>query len=367
VKENELMKNQNTIFTAILLMLVCFALVPKAQAVVPAPDGGYPGGNTAEGQSALFSLTTGTFNTAVGLFSLRSNTEGNFNTATGAGALLFNTGHDNTAIGGAALLFDTTGEDNTAIGAGVLLNNLIGNANTAGGAFALENNTAGNNNTAVGAGALQDNTTGNNDTAIGFGALLTNTSGDNNIALGNFAGNQVTTANNVICIGTAGQNEDDSCFIANIFDQTSSGGTAVFVNSSGKLGTTTSSRRFKDNIKRMENASEALFALKPVTFRYKKEIDPHSSPQFGLLAEDVEKVNRDLVVRDKQGKPYSVRYDQVNAMLLNEFLKEHRKMKDLEATVTHQQKQIQALVTSLQKVNARVEAIPVPRLVASNP
>ena len=121
MKENELMKNQNTIFTAILLMLVCFALVPKAQAVVPAPDGGYPGGNTAEGQSALFSLTTGTFNTAVGLFSLRSNTEGNFNTATGAGALLF----------------DTTGEDNTAIGAGVLLNNLIGNANTAGGAFAL--------------------------------------------------------------------------------------------------------------------------------------------------------------------------------------------------------------------------------------
>jgi Chaperone of endosialidase len=351
VKENELMKNQNTIFTAILLMLVCFALVPKAQAVVPAPDGGYPGGNTAEGQSALFSLTTGTFNTAVGLFSLRSNTEGNFNTATGAGALLF----------------DTTGEDNTAIGAGVLLNNLIGNANTAGGAFALENNTAGNNNTALGAGALQDNTTGNNNTAIGFGALFTNMSGDNNIALGNFAGNQVTTANNVICIGTAGQNEDDSCFIGNIFDQTSSGGTAVFVNSSGKLGTTTSSRRFKDNIKRMENASEALFALKPVTFRYKKEIDPHSSPQFGLLAEDVEKVNRDLVVRDKQGKPYSVRYDQVNAMLLNEFLKEHRKMKDLEATVTHQQKQIQALVTSLQKVNARVEAIPVPRLVASNP
>ena len=137
----------------------------------------------------------------------------------------------------------------------------------------------------------------------------------------------VTTANNVIAIGTAGANQSNSCFIGHIFGATSSGGTAVFINSDGKLGTTTSSRRFKDEIKPMEQASEALFALKPVTFRYKKEIDPRGIPQFGLVAEEVEKVNPDLVVRDKEGKLNTVRYDPVNAMLLNEFLKEHRKMR----------------------------------------
>jgi len=152
---------------------------------------------------------------------------------------------------------------------------------------------------------------------------------------------------------------DDSCCIGNIATSTSPNGIAVLINSSGRLGTTTSSARFKDEIKPMDKASEALFALRPVAFRYKKDIDPAGTPQLGLVAEDVDKVNPDLVVRDKEGKPYSVRYDQVNAMLLNEFLKEHRKVeqqrKDFEAALAQQQKKIEALTTGLQKVSGQLE------------
>jgi hypothetical protein len=136
----------------------------------------------------------------------------------------------------------------------------------------------------------------------------------------------------------------------------------VFVNGLGKLGTVTSSKRFKEEIKPMGTTSEALFSLRPVAFHYRKEIDPAGTPQLGLVAEDVEKVNPDLVVRDKEGKPYSVRYDQVNAMMLNEFLKEHRKserrelkIEEQEAKIAHQQKQIEALTAGLQKVSAQLE------------
>jgi hypothetical protein len=146
--------------------------------------------------------------------------------------------------------------------------------------------------------------------------------------------------------GVAG--ESNSCYIASIFNQTSASGTQVFINSNNKLGTSTSSKRFKEEIKPMNNASEALFSLKPVSFRYKQDIDPDRKGQLGLIAEDVEKVNPDLIVRDKEGKPYSVRYDQVNAMLLNEFLKEHRKVEQLE-------KQIEVLTAGLHKVSAQLE------------
>ena len=271
----------------ITLALACIALLPRAQAVVPAPDGGYPGGSTAEGQAALFSLTTGGYNTAVGFFSLRSDTIGSFNTAIGAGALLADTG-----VGG--------GDQNTATGAGALLSNTTGSQNTANGAFALFNTT-----------------------------------GSSNIALGASAGFNVTTASNVICIGAPGANVNNSCYIGQIFGGTIPGGGAtVIVDNSGHLGTVVSSQRFKDQMKPMDKASEAIFALKPVTFRYKQQIDPKGITQFGLVAEDVEKVNPDLVVHDKEGKPYSVRYDGVNAMLLNEFLKEHRKFAEEEATIT---------------------------------
>ena len=227
----------------------------------------------------------------------------------------------------------------------------------------LKDNTTGSDNTASGAGALQNNTTGRN----GILALENNTTGSFNIALGVNAGVNVTTANNVICIGANGNNVDNSCYIGQIFGATASGGTTVFVNSDGRLGTTVSSRRFKEEIKPMEQTSEALFALKPVTFRYKKEIDPTGISQFGLVSEEVEKVNPDLVVRDKEGKPYSARYDQVNAMLLNEFLKAHQKLEEQGATIAKQQKQIEALTAGLQKVSAQMElSKPVRQMVMNN-
>src|SRR5262249_1977257 len=149
--------------------------------------------------------------------------------------------------------------------------------------------------------------------------------------------------------------ESNACYIASIFGQTIANGAVVLVNQSNKLGTLTSSKRFKEDIKPMNKSSEALFALKPVAFRYKKKIDPAGRSQLGLVAEDVEKVNPDLVVRDKEGKPYSVRYDQVNAMLLNEFLKEHRTVQEQGATIARQQKQIEALTAVVQKVSAQLE------------
>ena len=287
----------------------------------------------------MLNNTTGNDNTAVGDGALFGNATGNHNTAVGAAALQSNTADGDTAIGASALAANTTGESNTATGSGALSSNMDGNANTAVGNIALFSNTSGTGNTAVGFGALINNFTGDQNTAVGVRALQFNSTGDANIALGNAAGFQVTTASNVICIGASVSGEDvsNSCYIGSIFGQISSGGTAVFINADGKLGTTTSSRRFKEEIKPMDKSSEALLALKPVTFRYKKEMDPDGIPQFGLVAEDVEKVNPDLVVRDKEGKAYTVRYEAVNAMLLNEFLKEHRKVeelkKDFQATV----------------------------------
>jgi hypothetical protein len=372
--------------------------LPEAQAVLPPPDGGYGPpdygtGNTAEGEDALFSLTSGAFNTATGFRSLGSVTTGNFNTAIGAGALFNNTGDQNTATGAGALLsnstgsnntadgeaalfFNTTGTDNTAIGVSALQNNTTGRFNTATGDTALLRNTTGNENTADGNLALFQNTTGVRNTAIGSKTLFGNVTGKDNVALGSLAGSAVTTADKVICIGAAvaGANLSNSCYIGSIFGQTSSGGSAVFINANGKLGTSTSSQRFKDSIKPMEQASEALYGLKPVTFRYKKEFDATGISQFGLVAEDVEKVNPDLVVRDKEGEPYSVRYDQVNAMLLNEFLKEHRKNEEQEdklqeqgAIIAKQQKQIEALTAGLQKVSAQVEmSRPTPQVMVNN-
>ena len=345
--------------------LVCFGLLPKAQAVNPPPDGGYPGGNTAEGQNALFNLTTGTYNTAVGFFSLRSNTEGTFNTGVGAGTLFVNTADQNTAVGAGALL-NTSGGQNTATGAFALFNNTIGLQNTANGISALFHNTTGSDNTASGLNALAGNTTGEGNTAVGDVALVSNTTGNFNTALGLLAGSNVITANNVICIGAAGFDVSDSCFIGNIRGASvSPDAIPVIVDSSNKLGTMTSSKRFKKHIKPMDKDSEAILALKPVTFQYKD--DKTGTPQFGLVAEEVAEVNPGLIVRDKEGKPYTVRYDQVNAMLLNEFLKEHRKNEEQEAVIAQlkqdfqsklaeQQKQIEALTAGLQKVSAQLAA-----------
>jgi uncharacterized coiled-coil protein SlyX len=364
----------------ITLTLLCFGFFPKVQAVVPPPDGGYPGFNTAEGQKALFSLSTATGNVAVGWASLYSDAEGSFNTAIGTGALLFNTADQNTATGAGALLSNTTGVNNTATGFQSLLSNTegsfntasgefslylntTGGANTAIGSFALQNNTEGVFNTANGSQALSSNTTGDANTAIGFGTLISNTTGNDNTALGFEAGSGVTTANNVIAIGTAGANVSNGCFIGRIRDVTTANADAipVMIDSAGQLGTTSSSRRFKKEIQPMDKASESLLALKPVTFHYKS--DNTSTPQFGLIAEEVADINPDLVVRDEKGEIYTVRYDQVNAMLLNEFLKEHQTVQELksaavkqEATIANQQKQIEALAAGLQKVSGQMEA-----------
>jgi Chaperone of endosialidase len=378
--------------SSVVFVLVCFVIASPMRAVVPAPDGGYPGFNTAEGQNALFNLTSGSANTAVGWFSLWSNAEGNFNTATGAGVLLFNTAGANTAFGAAALLFNTTGENNTATGAAALLNNTTGSENAANGYQALSSNTTGGANTAIGSLALQsntegvfntangsqalsNNTTGDANTAIGFGTLISNTTGNDNTALGFEAGSGVTTANNVIAIGTAGANVSNGCFIGRIRDVTTANADAipVMIDSHSQLGTISSSRRFKKEIKPMDQASEAILGLKPVTFHYKS--DSARTPQFGLIAEEVAAVNPDLVVRDEKGEIYTVRYDAVNAMLLNEFLKEHRKVEGLKATVTRQQKGMEVLAAQLkeqaaqiQKVSAHLEmSRPATSVVLNNP
>ena len=371
----------NTLSLVLISVLTGLLFLRPAHAVVPPPDGGYPGGNTAEGQAALLALSSGTFNTGVGFFSLLNNTTGNLNTALGAVTLALNTtAEQNTAIGAGALLSNTTGESNTANGALALLSNTTGihnvavgtNAltantdasfNTAIGADALASNSMGQENTAVGATALMSNTSGLDNVAVGVGALHDNTTGANNIAVGLSAGFNQTTGTNNIYIG-GGPNgvpgESNSCYIASIFGQTSADGVAVFINSDHKLGTATSSKRFKKDIRPMDSASKELFALKPVRFRYNQDVDAAGRTQFGLVAEDVEKVNPDLVVRDKEGKPYSVRYDQVNAMVLNEFLKARRQ-------IDAQQKQIEALTAGLQKVSAQLELNnPVPRTVLND-
>jgi trimeric autotransporter adhesin len=428
---NSIMKtrNKNT-FITIVLALVCFAFSPQTRAACDSPDPGCPGGNLAEGTGALLSLTTGTYNTAIGFLSLGSNTEGGFNTGVGAGTLLANTvggrntaagagallsntagpantgigafalfsnteggyntavgdrallshtaGDRNTAIGASALLNDTTGTRNTAIGAAVLFNNSTGEYNTAVGDDTLAANTSGSFNTAIGTNSLYNNTR-NGNTAVGYFALYSNTTGEGNTALGTEAGSLITTGSRNIDIGNRGFDTDTqtirigdsqtSTFIAGIFDQASFAGTAVLINSAGKLGTTMSSRRFKDEIKPMDKTSESILALKPVTFHYKS--DKTNRPQFGLVAEEVAQVNSDLVVRDGNGEIYTVRYDAVNAMLLNEFLKEHKRVETLETTVEQQRKDFEAAVTQLKtevhKVSAQLElSKPAPQTALNN-
>jgi len=498
--------NLNRITQRLLLALSTCALCQLAQAVVPPPDGGYPGFNTAEGQNALKSLTTGVGNAAVGWYSLFSNTAGSYNTAIGAGTLLANTADQNTATGVGALLSNTNGSQNTASGAfalfsntegllntatganalfsnttgddnvafgyqalyhnttggintavgwqalfsntegssntangvnvlysnttgsqntasgdGALFYNTIGGQNTATGYAALNNNTEGVGNSAVGSGsllsnisgeynaalgfqALTNNTTGTHNTAIGTVSLFQNTTGEfntavgngalyhstgtSNVAIGDLAGDNVMTASNVICLGgsVVGADVSNSCYIGNIWAQ-NGGPQAVYVSSSGKLGAQVSSRRFKDEIKPMERVSEVIYALKPVSFRYKAEIEPTRPVGFGLIAEEVEKISPDLVMHSGDGQVSSVRYDSINAMLLNEFLKEHKKVDEQqgklakqdeiiaglksmaaeqETRFAQQQAQIQALTVGLQKVSAQLKVATPVQGVAAN-
>jgi Chaperone of endosialidase len=376
-----------------LIALMLVALAQNTQAVSPPPDGGYPGDNTAEGTNALFSLTTGVDNTALGFqalyhnttgysntaegfHALFTNTGGAQNTATGVNALLFNTnGNSNTANGVGALRYNTTGNNNTANGVQALFSNTIGIHNTATGVQALFSNSFGAANTAMGFQALNNNTIGNSNTVIGQNALSNNTAGSFNTAIGISAGSSITGDGNV-CIGDevpGAAMVNGTTWISNVYSSVASG-RAVYVNSDNKIGTLASTRRVKKDIKPMDKASEAVLALKPVSFRYKKEIDASGTPQFGLVAEEVADINADLVTRDSEGKPETVRYDAVNAMLLNEFLKEHkaflkeqRKVEEQGAMIARQQKQIEALTEGLQKVSTQLEASkPAPQVVVDN-
>ena len=282
-------------------LLCSVAAEPQMQAVVPAPDGGYPGGNTAEGQNALFSLTIGSYNTAVGYYSLRSEPGGSFNTGVGAGTLFANVaGSSNTALGAAAGL-SITGNSDICIGAGVT-------------------------------GAPNENNT------IRIGDNLPSDTGQS------------------------------ACYIGGIYGQLyGANGTPCYVDPNGKLSVFFSARRFKTNIADMGATSKAVLALRPVTFHYKPELDKTATPQFGWVAEEVAAVNPDLVTRDGKGNLYTVRYEAVNAMLLNEFLKEHRKVQKLEAALQAVNARLKKQEHELQKVSAQIEtAKAVPHLASKD-
>ena len=357
------------------LVLVCFGLAPTVQAVGPDTEGAIAGSNNGEGIGVLVSRTTGVWNTgtgfqalnqltggnqntATGLRALNSDTNGGFNTATGVYSLFSNTsGFFNSATGAYALANNTDGTQNTANGYAALYFNTA-DANTATGFAALYKNTIGGNNTANGVGALGINTTGTSNTAYGFAALANNTIGGFNIALGTGAGGNLSTGNfniDIGNVGVAGESEtiriggsQTRTFIAGINGVTVGlTGIPVVIDSAGQLGTIVSSKRFKREIQPMDKASEAILSLKPVTFHYKS--DTKDTPQFGLIAEEVAQVNPDLVVRDSDGEIYTVRYDAVNAMLLNEFLKEHRKVEEQEVTIAQQRKDFEATISELKK------------------
>ena len=324
--------------------------------------------DSAFGYNALNQNTTGEGNTAVGLSALFANISGIQNTAVGGDALQTCTTDNNTAVGYGALSENATGTNNTAIGLYALGGTAgsSGSNNTASGLEALTANTTGAFNTANGVVALYTNTSGNSNTAVGHGALSSNTTGGSNIALGDSAGSLLSTGGNNIDIGHVGvagesgnirigtSGTQTATFIAGIRGVAIAGAQPVGVNTSGQLGVRASSARFKENIQPMDKASEAIFSLQPVTFRYKKGLDAEGVPQFGLVAEEVAKTAPELVMTDEQGKPFTVRYEEVNAMLLNEFLKEHRTVQEEKTTIeqlqrgmAHQEMEIATLKETL--------------------
>ena len=314
--------------------------------------------NTAVGYQALFSNTDGATNTATGYRALFSNTRGTENTATGYEALF------NNNLGPSVM-----GTNNTATGSHALFNNTYGGGNTAVGKSTLEDSTTGSSNTGIGVVALENNTTGSLNVGVGGSALGWNTTGDYNTGIGTGAGRNVSTASFVTCIGADVPCEDISytTWIANVYGVTTqSGMTApVIVSDGGQLGILASSERFKKDIATMDKTSEAILSLRPVTFHYKT--DTKGTPQFGLIAEEVAKVNPALVLPDKEGKPYTVRYDAVNAMLLNEFLKEHRKNEEQQKQINVLTAQLNEQAAQIQKVSAQLEASrPAPQMV-NNP
>jgi len=330
-------------FVCIVLALAWCALSPQARATCQ--EGCLSSNNTTLGEDALLDLTTGTDNTALGFNALLSDTTGTYNTAVGSSALYANQGSNNSAFGAAALGANTTnsGSNNTAVGMDALFL------------------SSGSNNTAIGASAGDSIQAGNDNIFIGFTAGEMVQGGSHNIEIAHHG-----TPGDIATIRIGTKKNQKNTYIAGITGVTVAGGVGVIVDASGHLGTVTSSGRFKDNVRPMDKASEAILALQPVTFRYKHDLDPDGIPQFGLVAEQVEKVNPDLVVRDDEGKPYTVRYEAVNAMLLNEFLKEHKALLEEHRTVEELKKQVAALSAGLQKVTAELGGSRTPPQIVSN-
>lgn len=360
--------------------------------------------NTATGVWSLFYNTTGTNNTATGYAALQSNTTGGSNTATGYAALYWNssgfgntatgyealnkntTGGSNTATGYRALYLNTTGSSNVAIGSYAmgggsntgnvntatgdfsLYSNTVGTKNVASGYCAMYANTSGEANAALGYLALRFNQTGIQNTAVGAYALNYNVSGSYNIGVGWSAGYNTNGSDNIVIghigvpnenatihIGTQGR--QTAAYMAGIHGATAASGVGVFVNNQGKLGTLTSSRKFKTDIADMDKASDAIHSLRPVTFRYKPEYDSVGVPQFGLIAEEVAEVNPDLVARDEKGDIYTVRYEAVNAMLLNEFLKQDKHLQSQIGTTEEQERKLAAQEKTIAKQQALIETL----------
>jgi hypothetical protein len=427
------MKIRNTILVAILSALVCFGLLPGAKA--QDTESALPNGNTADGQGALLSLTTGFYNSAFGFLSLLSNSTGNFNTGIGAGALLLTNGDpaafdgiENTAVGAGALLTNSTGTDDNAVGAFALFNNTVGNYNNAVGHGALQSNVDGSQNNAFGDLAMFSNTSGGGNTAVGDDALFSCTTGGSNVALGDEAGADLVDGFDNIYIGTGVQpgNASESgfirigdnlssggigvldggalanfvligtglntggisvstligfgnvsignglqtttgastCNIGGIFNQTPPAGShAVVVGPNNQLADATlSSRRFKKDIAPIDKISEGILALRPVTFHWKT--DDTNEPEFGLVAEEVAEVNLDWITRNPQGEISGVRYESIPILLLNEFLKEHKKVEEqqaniaeLKSTVAQQQKGMEVLTAQLKEQAAQIQKV----------
>jgi hypothetical protein len=319
---------------------------------------------------ALFLHNIGTENTALGSSALVSNTTGDRNTALGSNALQNNTtGGSNTALGRSALFDNTTGGLNTAVGDNALQNNTTGSYNTAAGFYALTSNTAGNSNTALGFHALSNNNLGINNTALGLNALFTNTTGNNNIAVGYAAGSNANNASNSIFIGNIGsaadittikigtQGTQTKALIAGIRGvQTGAGdGIAVLIDSNGQLGTTNSSRRYKDDIQPMGDVSATLTKLRPVTFRYKKPYADGAKPmQYGLIAEEVAEVLPDLAVFNADGQPETVKYHLLPSFLLAAYQEQHKTIRALTSLVAVQERRLRSLEAQL----ARLGAVP---------
>src|SRR5438034_2400565 len=445
------MKIRKVIFTTALSALVCFGLCQQVQSATDTPDpGSLPTSNTADGQGALGSLTTGLYNSAFGFLSVLSLSDANFDTGVGAGALLVDNGGSNTAVGAGALFSNTTGSDNTAVGAFALFNSTTAGLNVAVGDSALvsfNGTTAFDGaNTALGSIALSAETSGEEIVAVARLALASIGSGSNNVAVGWRAGDNYTGGETTnICIGsatggTAGESNAirigdsassggidvinnstlanvvtigpglstqgitiltllgfgnvsignglqtttgaSTCNIGGIFNQTPPAGShGVVVGPNNQLADATlSSRRFKKDIAPIDKMSEGILALRPVTFHWKT--DNTNEPEFGLVAEEVAQVNLDWITRNPQGEISGVRYETIPILLLNEFLKEHKKVEEqqaniaeLKSTVAQQQKGMEVLTAQLkeqaaqsQKVSAQLEVNkPASKVVVNKP